>query len=60
MKYPIGGDHPYRERVGVVNVRQEDGEYWIQITAVNAPHGTLPRICILPETSIIIEEAEEF
>lgn len=57
-KYPIGGDKPYRERVGVVAVKQENGELWIQLTAVNAPRGILPRICIMPESSIIIEETE--
>lgn len=57
-KYRIGGDKPYRERVGVVVVKQENGELWIRLTACNAPLGVLPRFCIMPDSSLVLEETE--
>jgi len=44
----------WRERVYVQDVKQEDGEIWLRISAANSPRGTPPMACFCAGQILVI------
>jgi hypothetical protein len=45
----------WSERVFVQDVKQEDGEIWLRISAANSPRGTPPVACFATGQILVIQ-----
>ena len=54
-KWAIVREETEGERVYLQEVKQENGEIWLRISAANAPRGVPPMTCFLPEQILRIK-----